>query len=248
MSTCRCLSFLIFPTELPRYEEGSTLAGIIYVHRISDKRFDRIAGLDINMSLELFCEPRLKNFVLITNAWSEVTRDIGEAHENKISGETFRDILRKGAQMVRHDNTTQSAHDIIRRIMGNRSAASRIQQEDVANIAALEAENRELDEHIGQYQGELARVREELKQMDMKLKEKDEGMTRVLDEMDEMLRSLNNQGEEMTRMSREMEKMARALDEKDEELMQVLKEKDKMELELEEYRRNPLRGLFGRGR
>ena len=180
------------------------LVGVIYVHRISDTRFDRIDRIDITTSLELFSEPRLENFIIITNAWSEVSRDTGETHENRLSNSM---ILRKGARMVRHDNTTQSAHDIIRRITRGRSAALRIQREDVVDTEALEADNRRLNEQIRQYRAELEEVREETMHV---LKGKDE----------EMVRALREKDEEMMQVLKEAEAaVAQALKEKDEEMM-----------------------------
>ena len=55
------------------------MAGVIYTHRISDKRFGRIAGWNFKIFHELCGETSLKNVVLATNMWGEVSRDVGEA-------------------------------------------------------------------------------------------------------------------------------------------------------------------------
>ena len=68
---------------------------------------------------ELCGDETLKNLVLVTNMWGRVPREIGEARENEISRFFFKPALDKGAQMIRHYDTPQSAHDILRRIMVN---------------------------------------------------------------------------------------------------------------------------------
>ena len=199
--------FSIFRTEfLSGHEEWSKLAGVIYIHCISDERFDRIIGLDLKMACELCSNSKPKNLVFVSSAWDEVSRDIGEAHESRLSSGAFGVFLGLGAHIVRHDNTAQSAHNIIRRITESRSAASRIQREDIVDTATLEADNRRLSEQIRQYRAELEEVRETMHV----LKGKDE----------EMVRALREKDEEMMQVLKEAEAaVAQALKEKDEEMM-----------------------------
>ena len=153
-----------------RYERGCKLSGVVYIHRISDKRFTGIAGRNFRMFRELCGDTTLKNVVLVTNMWSEVSLDIGEARENELSSEFFKSVLDNGAQMARHHDTIQSAHDIIRRIMENHPVVLQIQRElvderkDIVNTAAGEAVNQELREQIKRHQVELDEVQEEMAQ------------------------------------------------------------------------------------
>jgi len=144
--------FPAFQAEpLNRYEKGSQLAGVIYIHRISDKRFTGIAGRNFKMFRKLCGDKTLKNVVLVTNMWGEVPRDVGESREDELSSTFFKPVLDKGAQMVRHHNTAQSAQDIIRVIMKNRPVVLQIQRElvdehkDIVDTAAGEAVNRGLN-------------------------------------------------------------------------------------------------------
>ena len=112
----------------------------------------------------------LKNVVLVTNMWGKVSRKVDEAHENELSGKFFKPVLDKGARMVRHHNTTQSAHAIVRMIMKNHPAVLQIQRElvddktDIVDTAAGEAINRELNEQIRRHQAELEKLQEETRQ------------------------------------------------------------------------------------
>ena len=71
----------------------------------------------------------LKNVVLVTNMWGDLSPEDGEARENDLSSGFFKPVLDKHAQMVSHHDTTKSTHDIIRRIMKNHPLALQIQIE-----------------------------------------------------------------------------------------------------------------------
>jgi len=167
------------------YEHGSTLSGVIYIHRISDKRFTGIAGRNFKMFRELCGDSTLRNVVLVTNMWGEVSQDVGEEREEELTTNFFKPVLDKGAQLVRHHNTPRSAHDTIRRIMRNRPAVLQIQRElvdegrDINDTAAGEAINKELNEQIRRHKAELETIKEE---MEKAMKDKDEETRRELEE------------------------------------------------------------------
>lgn len=185
---------------MDRYEAGSKLAGVIYVHRISDRRFGGIAARNFNMFRELCGDTTLKNVTFVTNMWGDVPQDVGEAREEELTGDFFKPALKKGARLARHYNTMQSAHDIIQSVMNNRPAALQIQRElveegkDIVNTAAGETINKELNDKIRYYQAELKAAREE---MEKALEKKDEEFKKALKERDEeMMRVLREQGDE----------------------------------------------------
>ena len=183
----------VFRAELlNRYEEGTTLAGFIYVHRISDNRFDGITGRNFIMFRKLCGESTLKDLVLVTNMWGEDTRDADEAREKELSNSLFKPALDNGAQMVRHHDTAQSAYDIIRTIVVNHSASSQIQGEmeetEQEGQQAEAGENivQELKEQIEQHQAKLREARAEnvqaLKARDGKMKQELEKIQGDLEE------------------------------------------------------------------
>ena len=61
--------------------------------------------------------------------WSEASHGIGEAREGDLASTFLKPTLDKGAQMVRHHNTKQSTHDVIRRIMDNHPVVLQTQRE-----------------------------------------------------------------------------------------------------------------------
>ncbi|EEC00079.1 hypothetical protein MPER_00057, partial [Moniliophthora perniciosa FA553] len=113
------------------YEHKQTLAGVIYIHRISDFRVGGISRRNFRMFRELCGDDTLKNVVIMTNMWGEVGRDVGEAREAELVREDkfFKPVLDKGAQLVRHDNTTKTARAILLHLIENKPLPLRIQTE-----------------------------------------------------------------------------------------------------------------------
>jgi chromosome segregation ATPase len=222
---------------LDRYGNGFTLVGVIYIHRISDKRFTGITKRNFGMFRELCGEETLKNVVLVTNMWGEVSLDVGEAREEELVGEFLKPVLDKGAQIARHHNTIESAHDIIRRIMKNRPIALQIQRElvdegkNITDTAAGRSARQELNEQIERHKVELKAVQEEMSRAQQK---RDEETRQELEE------EMGKIQEEMSRMRVSLEGMAARYDEEKkgtEEVMRQMQEQVRQERERTEQRR-----------
>ena len=180
---------------LVRYETGSKLAGVIYIHRICDRRFTGISVHNFKMFREICGDSTLKNVILVTNMWEEVTQAVGEAREQELITDFFKPALDEGAQLARYHNTAESAHDIIRRIMKNQPVALQVQCElvdkgkDIADTVAGKAVNNELNVQIRRHQMELKAIQEEMVQA---LKDKDEELGKELEEKNYKLREQMN--------------------------------------------------------
>ena len=157
------------------------------------------------MFRELCGDSSLKNVVLVTNMWGDVEQDVGESREKELTTNFFKPVLDKGAQLTRHLNTIQSAHDIVRRIMKNQPVVLQIQHElvdkhmDIIDTAAGEVVNRELNEQIRRHQAELKSVQED---MIRALKEKDDETRQELEAETQKLQ------EQMNKMKMDSEGMA----------------------------------------
>ncbi|KAJ6513038.1 P-loop containing nucleoside triphosphate hydrolase protein, partial [Mycena sanguinolenta] len=152
------------------YASGKKLAGVIYMHRISDVRMGGISTHNFKMFRQLCGENTLRNVVIVTSMWSQVTPDVGEARELELaSDERFlRPVMEKGARMLRSYNDVPSAQAIIRYLIGNQPRALRIQRElvdqgkDIGQTAAGEELNRELNAQIQRHKAEMAKLQQEL--------------------------------------------------------------------------------------
>ena len=122
---------MLFPPLIRRYRQGGKLTGVLYFHPISDFRMDWISTLNFKMFQELCGESGFQNAVIVTNMWGGVDLQVGEAREAELMREEvfFKPILDKGARISRNKNTTTSAQNVIRLVLGNRPLPLRIQKE-----------------------------------------------------------------------------------------------------------------------
>jgi len=150
------------------YDEGYTLAGVIYIHRITEPRFTGTAGENFRMFRKLCGDSTLNGITLVTNVWGEVSQEVGEEREEQLASIYFKPALDKGASMARHLNTVESAHDIIRGIIAKRRQEPLQIQHELVNerktiheTAAGEAVNEDINKQIQLHQAEIARMNEE---------------------------------------------------------------------------------------
>ncbi|KZP07744.1 P-loop containing nucleoside triphosphate hydrolase protein [Athelia psychrophila] len=172
------------------YEQGATLSGVIYMHRISDFRMGGISRRNFSMFRKLCGDDSLKNVALVTNMWSEVDPA---------------PVLDKHAQLLRHDGTLATAQAIVAQIVDNHPMALRIQEElvdehkDISETAAGTELNRELAEQARKHKEELKLIREE---MQVAIKERDEETRQELEAEAKKLKA------EMQRVQTDSQKLA----------------------------------------
>ncbi|KAG1860906.1 P-loop containing nucleoside triphosphate hydrolase protein, partial [Suillus subluteus] len=152
------------------YEHGAKLAGVIYMHRISDLRMGGTSKRNFRIFRELCGERSLKNVIIVTNMWLQVTREIGEAREAELArmDKFFKPVLEKGGQLLRHHGTLESAHTILRYLINNQPAPLRIQQEIVDEHRSIEETaagaklRRALNEQADQHKDEIRGLRADM--------------------------------------------------------------------------------------
>lgn len=147
----------------------------------------------------------LCNVVIVTSMWEKVTREVGDAREQELESDFFKPALDKGAQFLRHEDTTESTHKIIRAILGKERVPLRIQEEiadegkQIDETIAGKELRRELDEQVKKRREQLQDLQEMLNET-----EADDGETRR-----ELEQEVSKLREELEAMGREMETMSR---------------------------------------
>jgi hypothetical protein len=136
------------------------LVGIIYCHRITDRRFDGSAKKSFQIFQNICGEAFLKNVILVTTMWNEVSSpEEGEKRECQLAENFWKDILSRKATMARYDGKQESGYKILERLLKTPPATPAFQQELaidnlqlgettagralMAVIIAMEAEHRE---------------------------------------------------------------------------------------------------------
>lgn len=122
------------------------------------------------MFRELCGDSTLKNVIIVTNMWGTVSQAVGEAREDQLrtKGAFFKPVLDKGAVLLRHEDTHESAIAVLRHIIKNKPIVLQIQRElvdekkDISETGAGAEINRELMEQIRKHRQELTEVKEEM--------------------------------------------------------------------------------------
>jgi hypothetical protein len=116
--------------SIPRYERGERLDGIIYVHRISYVRFTGTAIRSFKTLLATCGDKALGNVSIVTKMWGKVIPEVGISREEELAS-SFKPALDKRAQLLRHSDTIESAHEVIRTVLENQRVTLQIQEEMV---------------------------------------------------------------------------------------------------------------------
>lgn len=130
-----------------------------------------ISTRNFKMFRQLCGDSSLKNVVILTNMWSEVGLEVGEARERELMNDDlfFKPVLDKGANMVRHDKSLASAHRVLRYLIHKDPAVLQIvdeisnQKKDILQTAAGEELNRALTEQMKKHTEEMAELQAEWK-------------------------------------------------------------------------------------
>jgi hypothetical protein len=138
------------------------LDGLIFLHPIT---LTRAGGSELNRTklLEKILGPHAYNRILIaTTMWDYVTSEdlVSERLETRFApGGVWHELRKQGALYMRHENTRQSAHDIVRRIIS-------ITDQFGKPKTLLETELKEKQGHVVQTSAGKtleARIQEEIK-------------------------------------------------------------------------------------
>jgi len=233
-----CACSLVRLTEVFRYSAGGKLAGVIYVHRISDDRFGNLAAKNFRMFRELCGEKTLKNVALMTNMWERVDPERGATRERQLKDKHFKSAIDRRAQLCRHTNTPESARAILRMILKNRPVVLKIQRElideqkDIERTRAGKELRRELCQVIVKYRSNIEELEEDLRgaveNEDDELRDELEEEKRVVEEDAERLRKdLEEMKSKFEEARREMENRVKA---RIEEQLKRIKEEHEEEI------------------
>lgn len=212
------------------------------MHRISDFRVGGISKRNFKMFRELCGDTTLKNVILVTNMWGEVTAEVGEAREKELASEDkfFKPALDKHARLLRHDNSIESAQDIIRQFFRNKPKALRIQRElvdqhkDISRTAAGEELGKELNALVQKHRRDMAMLQDE---MNIAIKQRDEETRKELEEESRKLQ------EEMSRVQTQSQNLASEYNEDKARLERVMEESRQQAHRAEEEYRTQVREL-----
>lgn len=143
------------------------------MHRILDNRIGGISTRNFRLFRNLCGDKSLRNVVIVTTMWSEITGLIGEERERELASKDvfFKPALDKGARLARHTDTLESAQAIIRSIINKQSSSVTLQiQEElsrglsISETLAGKELGRELFEQMERYRQEMRGLMAEMQE------------------------------------------------------------------------------------
>ncbi|KAF5023776.1 hypothetical protein F66182_4169 [Fusarium sp. NRRL 66182] len=116
------------------YEDNIKLSGILYLHRITDRRIGGSARRNLMMFRKLCGKDSLKNVILVTTMWEDEQPATGAKREQELISTNgfWGALVEEGAQINRHDNTRGSAMALLKMIARNNRVTVSIQKEMVS--------------------------------------------------------------------------------------------------------------------
>lgn len=151
------------------FQDGRTLNGVMYLHRITDTRMGGISVRNLNMFRKLCGEESLKNVAIVTTQWDKILELEGKVREKELmtSPNFFQPLVEAHARVFQHNNTPESARSIMKQLLGNSPTVLQIQKELKEGKSVLETQaGMELSAHVNrliqQHRQELEKLRCEL--------------------------------------------------------------------------------------
>lgn len=154
-------------TEIARllaaqYELGIKLKGVIYLHRITDVRYQRSSVKTLQIFKEICGKDALRNVLLVTTRWGEVEGSVGADRERQLRDKFWAYMLANGSMISRYYGDRHSAVGIATQLLGKSTVVLDLQRELVENgknlseTAAGALVDQDLENRKKEYREEIA--------------------------------------------------------------------------------------------
>lgn len=145
-----------------QYESGLALKGVIYLHRITDVRYQGASVKTLNICKKICGQTALKNVFLVTTRWGEIDEALGAERERELRDNFWKYMLGHQSTMIRYHGDHDSAVTIASQLLSKSTIVLDLQRELVdegktlnqTSAGALVNDN--IEELKAEYQRELA--------------------------------------------------------------------------------------------
>ena len=100
-----------------RYNDSMTIAGVIFLHEISQVRMRGTARRNTDVFKKLCGENIMQYVTLCTTMWEEVPADLAKAREDQLREMYWKDMISEGAQVMRIRRESSSAWGTVNAIL-----------------------------------------------------------------------------------------------------------------------------------
>jgi len=116
------------------YKKHIKLAGIIYLHRISDNRMAGSPLKNLRMFAKLCGEGAIGNVILATTMWDRVKGDVGERREAELTTKYWHGMVQSGSRVLRFNGKFNGAWAIVDSIVQKDPVHSLLLQEELVDL------------------------------------------------------------------------------------------------------------------
>jgi hypothetical protein len=164
-----------------QYQLGLELKGVIYIHRITDIRYSRSSVKTFEIFKNICGERALKNVLLITSRWNEVSESVREERERDLRDRFWAYMLGRGSHMSRFHGDHDSAVSLVSQLLIKETVVLELQEELVSQSKKLgetaaglyvNGNMEELKRHCEEELISLERLKRELQEGDRSRKQK----------------------------------------------------------------------------
>ncbi|KAF8551123.1 hypothetical protein OG21DRAFT_1513159 [Imleria badia] len=121
------------------YSQGIKLAGVIYMHCITEDRMRDTSRHNFRMFSKFCGDTSLRDVLIVANKWPGNENNDGEARdqESPVNDEFFWPAIDKGARMLCHDGSQASAHAVVRHFLHRERTAPAAQGDSLGQQTDL---------------------------------------------------------------------------------------------------------------
>lgn len=188
-----------------QYEAGVSLKGVIYLHRITDIRYQGSSLKALNIFKKICGQLALKNVLLVTTRWNELEEPVGASREKQLRDDFWAYMLSNGSTMTRFHGTRDSAMVIASELMSKQTIVLELQRELVDEGKTLQetAAGGFVNENISVLKAQYEQELRDLDELRKQLRESDRTMKRKIEQdwahEQRMLRTIQEDQERLRR-------------------------------------------------
>ena len=188
-----------------QYEAGVSLKGVIYLHRITDVRYQGSSLKALNIFKKICGQLALKNVLLVTTRWNEVDEAVGASREKQLREDFWAYMLSNGSTMTRFHGTKDSAMVIVSELMSKQTIVLELQRELIDEGKTLQetAAGGFVGENISVLKAQYEQELRDLDELRKQLQESDRAMKRKIQRdwahEQQMLRTVQEDQERLRR-------------------------------------------------
>lgn len=174
------------------YEQGMLLTGVIFMHPINQQRLLGSEARRNRLFKKILGENAYKRVIIATTMWNQVSQREAESRmdQRRNRSDVWGDMVKLGAEVVRHDDDSGSATAIIKSVVQFGSPVElQLQKEllEAGGQIGLTSAGKQLDEDLGAI---ISRLRREIDELRREGAEHSEEMSELRQKLEQREREL----------------------------------------------------------